>query len=188
MEVVEAVKTQAQVQEVARKLVLNAKGNTLYADLWTFGLQVALRISDLLTITYDEALTGRIQIKESKTGKMRSIKLNAEALEVVQQRRKAHPDHTYLFEVDSNRAKGKPVSRVAVATAFKAVGDELGIQLGTHSMRKTRGWLMHSAGVSIEMICKVLNHSSPAITMAYIGLTQAEIDSTYDEFVIRVRA
>ena len=73
---------------------------------------------------------------------------------------------------------------MAVACAFKAVGDELGIQLGTHSMRKTRGWLMFSAGVSLEVICKVLNHSSPAVTMVYIGLTQAEIDSTYHEFVI----
>lgn len=184
MELVEAVKTTAEVQQIANKLTRNAKGNTLYADLWNFGLQVALRISDLLTITYEDALQGRIVIKESKTGKVRSIKLNEKAAAIVQQRRAAHPTHTYLFEVDSNRAKGKAVSRIAVAVAFKAVGDELGISLGTHSMRKTRGWLMHSSGVSIEKICKVLNHSSPAITMAYIGLTQAEIDETYDEFVI----
>ncbi|WP_010485297.1 tyrosine-type recombinase/integrase [Pseudomonas sp. S9] len=184
MELVEAVKTQAQVQQIAHKLQLNAKGNTLYSDLWLFGLQVALRISDLLTITLEQALTGRIQVIESKTGKPRSIKLNDKALAIAQARRKAHPHHTYLFEADSNRAKGKPVSRVSVATAFKSVGDELGIALGTHSMRKTRGWLMHSSGVKIEVICKVLNHSSPAITMAYIGLTQSEIDQTYDDFVI----
>ncbi len=184
MQLVEAVKTAAEVQQVAHKLTLNARGNTLYADLWMFGLQVALRISDLLTITYDEALQGRVMIKESKTGKMRNIKLNEKAAAIVQKRREANPGHRYLFEVESNRAKDKPVSRIAVATAFKAVGDELGISLGTHSMRKTRGWLMHSSGVSIEKICKVLNHSSPAVTMAYIGITQAEIDSTYDEFVI----
>lgn len=184
MQLVEAVKTTAEVQQIAHKLTLNARGNTLYSDLWSFGLQVALRISDLLTITYDDALQGRVVIKESKTGKVRSIKLNEKAAAIVQKRREANPSHRFLFEVSSNRAKDKPVSRVAVATAFKAVGDELGISLGTHSMRKTRGWLMHSSGVSIEKICKVLNHSSPAVTMAYIGLTQAEIDDTYDEFVI----
>ncbi|QTS84938.1 tyrosine-type recombinase/integrase [Ectopseudomonas khazarica] len=184
MQLVEAVKTQAEVQQITHKLTLNARGNTLYADLWNFGLQVALRITDLLTITYEEALSGRVVLKEGKTGKTRSIELNSKAQEIVKARRAAHPHHTYLFEVESNRASGKPVSRVAVAVAFKAVGDELGISLGTHSMRKTRGWLMHSAGVSIEKICRVLNHSSPAITMAYIGLTQAEIDATYHEFVI----
>lgn len=184
MQLVEAVKTQAEVQQITHKLTLNARGNTLYADIWNFGLQVALRITDLLTITYDEALSGRVVIKEGKTGKTRSIELNSKAIEIVKARRAAHPDHTYLFEVDSNRASGKPVSRVAVAVAFKAVGDELDIALGTHSMRKTRGWLMHSAGVSIEKICKVLNHSSPAVTMTYIGLTQSEIDATYHEFII----
>ncbi len=184
MQLVEAVKTQAEVQQITHKLTLNARGNTLYADLWNFGLQVALRITDLLTITYEEALSGRVVLKEGKTGKTRYIELNSKAQEIVKARRAAHPHHTYLFEVESNRASGKPVSRVAVAVAFKAVGDELGISLGTHSMRKTRGWLMHSAGVSIEKICRVLNHSSPAITMAYIGLTQAEIDATYHEFVI----
>ncbi|MCY1222767.1 Tyrosine recombinase XerC [compost metagenome] len=184
MQLVEAVKTQAEVQQVAHKLTLNAKGNTLYSDLWMFGLQVALRISDLLTITYEDVKGGRLVLRESKTGKVREMPLNEKAVAIVQKRREANPNHTYLFEVDSNRAKGKPVSRVAVANAFKAVGDELDISLGTHSMRKTRGWLMHSSGVSIEKICKVLNHSSPAVTMVYIGLTQAEIDATYHEFVI----
>ncbi|WP_439887732.1 tyrosine-type recombinase/integrase [Pseudomonas sp. MBLB4123] len=184
MELVEAVRTQEEVAKVGHKLKLNAKGNTLYQDIWDFGLQVALRITDLLTITMQEASTGRVIIKEGKTGKTRSIKLNEKAQAIAQRRKASHPHHTYLFEVESNRASGKPVSRVAVAKAFKAVGDELGIALGTHSMRKTRGWVMHSSGVSIEVICKVLNHSSPAITMHYLGLTQHDIDNTYDHFVI----
>lgn len=183
MNIVEAVKTQGEAEIVSRKLTMNAKGNTLYADIWRFGINTALRISDLLSLTFEDVQGDKLVIKESKTNKTRSIDLNSGAKAIVQQRRKAHPGHTYLFEVDSNRARGKPVSRVAVATAFKDVGDEMSIQLGTHSMRKTRGWLMHSSGVSIELICKTLNHSSPAVTMAYIGLTQAEIDATYHEFV-----
>ncbi len=72
---------------------------------------------------------------------------------------------------------------MAVANAFKAVGNEMSLQLGTHSMRKTRGWLMYNGGSSIELICKVLNHSSPAVTVVYIGITQTEVDATYHEFV-----
>lgn len=184
MNVVEAVKTKDEVETIAHKLTLNARGNALYADIWLFGLNTALRISDLLDLTFEDVSGDKLVVKESKTSKTRTIDLNSKAKEVIQRRRAANPTHTYLFQVDSNRAKNKPVSRVAVACAFKAVGDELGIQLGTHSMRKTRGWLMFSAGVSLEVICKVLNHSSPAVTMVYIGLTQAEIDSTYHEFVI----
>lgn len=184
MELVEAVKTTEEVERVTRKLTFNARSNTLYADIWQFGLQVALRISDLLTITMAEAQTGQLKVIEGKTGKVRIIQLNEKARSIAAARAHSNSEAVYLFEVNSNRAKGKPVSRVAVAKAFKAVGEEMGIHLGTHSMRKTRGWVMHQAGVSIEMICKVLNHSSPAITMAYLGITQSEIDSTYDQFVI----
>ena len=184
MKLVEAVKTTEDVNTVGRKLALNARGNPLYADIWYFGLQVALRISDLLQITMTDALGGQLKVIEGKTGKARTIQLNEKARAIVQQRAAVHPGAIYLFQVNSNRAKDKPVSRVAIAKAFKAVGDALGIHLGTHSMRKTRGWVMHQAGVSIEMICKVLNHSSPATTMLYLGITQSEIDSTYDQFVI----
>ncbi len=183
MNVVEAVKTRGEAETIARKLTLNANGNSLYADIWRFGVNTALRISDLLSLTFEQVAGSKLTIQEGKTGKVREIALNSGARAIIEQRRKAHPDHTYLFEVDSNRAKGKPVSRISVATAFKAVGDEMSLKLGTHSMRKTLGWMMHSDGKSIEMICKVLNHSSPAVTMAYIGLTQAEIDATYHEFV-----
>ncbi|WP_060494451.1 tyrosine-type recombinase/integrase [Pseudomonas sp. NBRC 111140] len=182
MQLVEAVKTKEGIELVRRKLELNARGNELYADIWKFGINTALRISDLLEITLQEAQSGQLRIVEGKTGKPRTIKLNEGAQAIVKAR--SAPGRVYLFEVDSNRAKGKPVSRAAVAKAFKDVGDELGIALGTHSMRKTRGWMMHREGMSIELICKVLNHSSPAVTMAYIGLTAQDVADTYDQFVL----
>lgn len=183
MNIVEAVRTQAEAEIIARKLTLNAKGNSLYADIWRFGINTALRVSDLLSLTFVDVQGDKLVIKEAKTGKTRQIDLNTSAKAIIARRRQAHPDHIFLFEVESNRARGKAVSRVAVAVAFKSVGEEMGLQLGTHSMRKTRGWLMYSGGTSIELICKVLNHSSPAVTMLYIGLTQAEVDATYHEFV-----
>ncbi|KAE9649534.1 tyrosine-type recombinase/integrase [Pseudomonas sp. PB106] len=183
MNIVEAVKTEGDAEIISRKLTRNARGNSLYADIWRFGVNTALRISDLLSLTFDDVKGNELVIKEAKTSKTRSIDLNTSAKAIIGRRRAAHPTHTYLFEVDSNRAKGKAVSRIAVANAFKAVGDEMSLQLGTHSMRKTRGWLMYNGGASIELICKVLNHSSPAVTMAYIGITKAEVDATYHQFV-----
>ena len=41
---------------------------------------------------------------------------------------------------------------------------------------------MFSDGVPIGKISKVLNHSSPTVTMAYIGLTRDEVLGTYDEY------
>ena len=119
-----------------------------------------------------------------KTGKKRTIKLNATVLDIVARRRRQHPDDVYLFQVHSNRTSGqvKPVSRVSVARKFKEIGEIVGVPLGTHSMRKSRGWAMYSDGVPIEMISKVLNHSHPAVTMAYLGITRQEILNTYEAY------
>ena len=49
-------------------------------------------------------------------------------------------------------------------------------------MRKTRGYALHSAGMRIEEICKVLDHSHPAVTMAYIGIDDAMVQQSYEDF------
>ena len=41
---------------------------------------------------------------------------------------------------------------------------------------------MYEAGVPIEQICRMLNHTTPAVTMRYIGITQRSIDDTYTAF------
>ena len=51
-------------------------------------------------------------------------------------------------------------------------------------MRNIRGYAMRDAGVPLEVIARVLNHSSPAVTMRYIGLEQEDINKTYDAFIL----
>ena len=46
-------------------------------------------------------------------------------------------------------------------------------------MPKKRGYALHKAGRSIKSIANVLNYSSPAVTMRYIGLVQQDIDDSY---------
>lgn len=152
-------------------------------DIWIFGINTALRISDLLNIRLDDIHGDTLPLREAKTGKQRTIKLNEKALEVVNRRRSLGDE--YLFQANSRNVKAvKPVSRQYIARAFKDVGDHLGLNLSTHSMRKTRGYHLHKSGVGIELICKMLNHSSPAITLRYIGITQEDINQTYTDLVL----
>jgi len=51
--------------------------------------------------------------------------------------------------------------------------------IGTHTLRKTFGYQARKQGTPIELLQKVFNHSSPAVTMRYIGITQDEIDEVY---------
>lgn len=179
METVEAVKGSEQIADIKSFLKIYG-GSDLYSDIWSFGINSALRISDLLNIKYSDIQNSSITLKEGKTGKTREIDLNNSAMAVVNRRRNDNPDDVYLFQVHSNRASGKPVSRESVARMFKQVGDKLNIKLGTHSMRKTRGYAMYKAGASIELICKVLNHSSTATTLRYIGIEKEDVQKTYE--------
>ncbi|KGT64962.1 hypothetical protein T643_A2406 [Klebsiella pneumoniae MRSN 1319] len=36
------------------------------------------------------------------------------------------------------------------------------------------------AGTPIEVISRMLNHSSPAVTMTYLDITQDEVNLTYE--------
>ena len=189
MREVEAVKTTEQRQQVEAHL---ADQGAIYADLWKIGVNTALRISDLLSLTMDDvrALTTdqpALNIIEQKTGKPRRIVVNQTALEVMQRRSAEHPGDVWLFQSGAvnrdRRGPPKPVNRRSVSRVFEQVGQRVApkVALGTHSMRKTRGYAMHKAGRSIESIAKVLNHSSPAVTMRYIGLVQQDIDESYTE-------
>ena len=174
----EAVKTRDEISTVS--LLLQKYGGDLYRDIWKVGINVSLRISDLLSIQYcDLDLENRrLRLREMKTSKNKEIRLNDTVIKIVQKRRKEFPDDKYLFQVHSNRATGKPVSRQMVARKFKEVGETLNIALSTHSMRKTRGFAMFNDGKPIEMISKVLNHSSPSVTMSYLGITKDEVLAT----------
>ena len=53
MDTVEAVKTKAEIDTVTT-LLGKYSATDIYVDIWKFGLNVALRISDLLSIRYDD--------------------------------------------------------------------------------------------------------------------------------------
>lgn len=181
MNIVEAV-TKSEIDQVHGVLV--RKYGQIYGDIWKVGVNVALRIGDLLSITHNDININKrlLVIIESKTGKKKEIRLNEPALTVINRRRKEYPNDTWLFQVRCNRAKNKPICRKSVGKVFKETGDILGLNINTHSMRKSRGKAMFEAGVPVEKIARVLNHSDPRETLRYIGITREDELRTYDEF------
>jgi hypothetical protein len=71
----------------------------------------------------------------------------------VKQRQALNPNDNYLFQSVGNREKKlqKPLSRETVASKFAEVGEIIGVHLGAHSMRKTRGDAMWDAGVPLPV-------------------------------------
>lgn len=156
----------------------------IYSDVWRIGLNLTLRIGDLLSIKYkDLDLPKRaLTLKEAKTGKLKHIRLNQTVIDVAARRRNEYPGDVWLFESSSNRSIGAPLTRGSVSRVFKEAGDWLGLTINTHSMRKSRGKAMFDDGVPIEKISLVLNHSSTAETLRYIGITKSQVMQTYDDY------
>jgi integrase len=164
--------------------ILCKKYPPIYQDIWKIGVNLSLRISDLLRLEYENLnIADRsLRLIESKTKKSKSIRLNGVAISVIEKRKLDYPSDIYLFQVNSNRAKNKPISRTSVSRVFKEAGDVVGLTIGTHSMRKSRGMAMYSDGVPIEKIAKVLNHSNTSSTLRYLGITNQEVLDTYDDY------
>jgi|SRR5450631_211669 len=162
--------------------LLTRKYPRLYADIWKVGVNLSLRISDLLAIKYADLNVSKRSLKliDKKTSKPNEVRLNNTVMDIINQRRNDYPNDEWLFQVHSSRANNKPISRVAVAVAFKKAGEQLGLTINTHSMRKSRGMALFEDGVPVEMIAKVLNHTNPLHTLRYLGITKEKVLATYD--------
>ncbi|MDD9156413.1 tyrosine-type recombinase/integrase [Aliivibrio sp. S4TY2] len=170
---VSAVVSKQQIDTISSKL--RAYGQQ-YQDVWDLGIQLALRISDLLNIRYEDIRHNRLRIVEAKTQKVVNVLLNEKSLQIISRRRNDFPKDVYLFQSHHKNVSGtKPLTRIAVYKTFRVVGDDIGISLGTHSMRKTRGYFVYREfGIGETM--RMLNHSKEAVTLRYIGITQQRMD------------
>ncbi|HDQ5284793.1 TPA: tyrosine-type recombinase/integrase [Raoultella ornithinolytica] len=181
MKRVEPVRDKEKIAEVEALL---RKHNTspIYGDLWVFLNQTGARVTDALSLRFadfDKIEGNVLYLYEKKTKKTRSIMLTAKALELVAQRRADNPGHVYLFEVESNRAKGKPISRVTVSAKFKEAGDILNLHIAAHTPRKNLGYHALKRGASLPTLTKLYGHSSQAITLAYCGIMDKDVEDVY---------
>jgi integrase len=66
------------------------------------------------------------------------------------------------------------------------VGNLLGINyLGTHTMRKTGAYCVYTqSNYNIGLVMHLLNHSSEAMTLAYLGLDQASQETMLDQIYL----
>ena len=183
MKEVDAVKDIENIKLVSH--LLTKHHNQQFADVWNLGINLALRISDMLDLEFKNLAESHVTIIEKKTKKLRTIKLNDKAKEIIERRRSEHPDDEYLFQSHSRNMKEvKPITRQAVGKAFSDVGEIVGIHLSTHSMRKTRGYHVYKQTNNIALVMKMLNHSSPKITLRYIGIDQEELDAVTDSITL----
>ncbi len=187
MELVEPIRDKKTINKMKNYLKTQ---NTRDYTLFVLGINSGLRISDLLSLTVKDVITNegklkdRISLTEQKTGKIKDFPLSKSALEALKEHLDSLKDccpSSYLFP---SRQGNSHLSRVQAWRIINQAAKVAGlatteVNIGTHTMRKTFGYHAYKLGMDISVIQKLLNHSSPAVTLAYIGITRDDLDRVY---------
>ncbi len=182
---VEPLKNKQDIKAVEKYLKLHSRRNRL---IFAFGINTGLRVSDILGLNISDVKDKTyVEIKEKKTGKYKRFPLNKKLQELIIAYLICDRQHTYSITPEEPLFVGKKHCRLDRSQVYRFINDackHLGItaNVGTHTMRKTFGYFFYKQNNDVALLQKILNHSSPAITLRYIGIAQEEIDYSYNNF------
>ncbi len=186
MNYVEPIKSKEYISKIENWLTAHNKRNRL---IFAIGINTGLRISDILALNISDVYRKTyIEIHEKKTGKYKRFPLNKKLQELIrsylsEERKKVHSlcESEPLFVSKKHyRLERTQVYRF-MQEACKSVGLSEA-KIGCHTLRKTFAYHHYKQFNNIALLQKILNHSSTAITLRYIGIDQEEIDMSYNSF------
>lgn len=156
--------------------------------LVSMGAFWGLRISDYLHLRWNQVYGKEdFTIVEKKTGKTREIKINTQLQNHINEcymQIKPRSLDEFIFLSQKNTVYS--IQRVNVVLKDIKKKQNLKIKnFSTHSLRKTFGREIFSrsgsnAELAIVKLSQLYNHSNPAITRTYLGISQKELLETYD--------
>ena len=184
MEYVQPIRDKEKIE--AMKKVLKGGSNLRDYVLFVLGINSGLRISDLLKLKVADVLgdkgkyQDRIVLREKKTGKEKNFPLGKtvrKALDEYLVGRQCVASDWLFPSRQGNNSLTRQQAYNIINSAARAVG--ISEQIGTHTLRKTFGYHAYRQGMDISIIQKLLNHAAPSVTLAYIGITQDQLDDVY---------
>lgn len=191
-QIVLPIKDSNVLKEVQDTLLHNFKAGRRNYTIFQVGKATLLRVSDVLrlkqTDVFDDygAIRQHAFIKDKKTGKPNTLYLRPvmKDLAIYQQwlKHNRYEGKTeWLFP--STTRPDKHIDERQFYNVMHRVGDLLDINyLGTHTMRKTGAYRVYvQSNYNIGLVMRLLNHSSEAMTLAYLGLDQVSREQMLDK-------
>jgi integrase len=176
---VDPIRRMKDIQAISKMLSDNPRNNLLFV----MGTNNGLRTGDLLKLKVSNVKGMRVGdtliIKEGKTGKRNMLVMNKSIHKSLQLYLEALTpmDDAFLF---ASRKGKRSITIQCVNNMVKKWVSEINLKgnFGAHSLRKTWGYVQRTTyGVGFEILCKRFNHSSPAITMRYLGIEDKEVQN-----------
>ena len=179
MKFVEPIRNKNDLKKIKKAL---KRSNQRDYILFLFGINTGLRVSDILALDIKDVKSKDcVVLRERKTKKIKQILLNSKLKKAIQKFVGDECDETKpLFTTKF----GNRMDRIQAYRIIKKVCKEVNpsLNVGTHTMRKTFAYHHYKRFKDIAILQKILNHSSPTITLKYIGIEQDEINRFYKKF------
>ncbi|WP_037373223.1 tyrosine-type recombinase/integrase [Salinimicrobium xinjiangense] len=140
------------------------------------GINLGLRISDLLQLTNGDLLQPQINIREKKTGKPRTPTVNENIKRAMHYFTNENPNFKAIRSQKSFPYSTKHLNRL-MKQYFS------GKDISSHSLRKTFGrrvWDIHVQSENALMyLSEWFNHTSMGLTRKYLGIRAEELHDIY---------
>ncbi len=187
--------------------LLNHKGKK-YVLAFVLGINLGLRANELLNLKMSQVFNADgyvrinpdvedtsdgITILQSKTSKYRTVFLNSACKDALEW---CFPDRGMYLHCDEYLFPSREGGSIQVGTFRKALKDaakacNIKQNVGTHTCRKTWGWHQYKyncdkANMDITMLQRAFGHSSPEVTLRYLGITDEEDKALYQNMCIHV--
>lgn len=183
------IKDSQILHQVLETLRDNFKYGRRNYTIFQVGKATLLRVSDVISLKKSDVFDNHDQIMKNayivdkKTKKQNTLYLRPVKTDLLvyqnwlmkyqmQHQDVKVYDSPWLFPSFAN--PDKHISGHTYYEIMQKVGDLLGLNyLGTHTMRKTGAYRVYEqSNHNIGLVMKLLNHSSEAVTLNYLGLDQ----------------
>lgn len=166
--------------------------------IFQVGKATLLRVSDVISLTKENVFDEKDNIKrnayivDKKTKKQNTLYLRPVENDLLiyqswLMKYQMHNPETKVYDskwlFPSFRNPDNHISGHTYYEIMEKVGGLLGLNyLGTHTMRKTGAYRVYEqSNHNIGLVMKLLNHSSEAVTLNYLGLDQESREQMLDK-------
>lgn len=174
---VQPLKTKNQIHEFLEALGMSKEYGLRNQLLFKIGISTGLRCGDLVALKVEQVKgKSSFKIREGKTKKERTVYLNNLMADIADYIETLPVGEMYLFP--SRKGKGH-ISTTQAYRIISIAGDMVGNNaVGTHTMRKTFGYIYYQATKDVATLMEIFNHSAQKTTLRYIGITEESIEKS----------
>jgi integrase len=154
--------------------LIKTNENRSFGLLIVCGINLGLRINDLLKLTFEDLKRDTIIITESKTKKKRKLVINDNIKKALNSFKES--ERGYAFKSQKQTIYSTQHVNRLIKKHFKG-------KVSSHSLRKSFGRRVWSndneSERSLIYLSELFNHSSSLTTRIYLGIRQDELDDIY---------